>query len=76
MNEIWKDITGYEGLYQVSNLGNVRSLDREINYNNQHRIGKVLKIHEDNGYKRVNLCKLGEEKKIFCTSFGSSIIYL
>ena len=28
MKEIWKDIKGYEGLYQVSNLGNVRSMDR------------------------------------------------
>ena len=28
--EIWKDIDGYEGLYQVSNLGRVRSLDRII----------------------------------------------
>lgn len=26
--EVWKDIKGYEGYYQVSNLGNVRSLDR------------------------------------------------
>lgn len=28
MEEIWKDISGYEGLYQVSNLGRVRGLDR------------------------------------------------
>ena len=28
MDEIWKDISGYEGAYQVSNLGRVRSLDR------------------------------------------------
>lgn len=28
--EIWKDIPGHEGLYQVSNLGNVKSLDRII----------------------------------------------
>ena len=28
MEEIWKDIEGYEGLYQVSNLGRVKSLDR------------------------------------------------
>ena len=28
MEEIWKDIKGYEGIYQVSNLGRVRSLDR------------------------------------------------
>ena len=27
MSEIWKDVVGYEGLYQVSNLGNVRSLN-------------------------------------------------
>lgn len=30
MKEIWKDIFGYEGLYQVSNFGNVRSLDRAV----------------------------------------------
>ena len=28
MEEIWKDIKGYEGLYQVSNLGNVKSLPK------------------------------------------------
>lgn len=28
-NEIWKDVVGYEGLYQVSNFGNVKSLDRK-----------------------------------------------
>ena len=27
MKEIWKDINGYEGLYQVSNLGRVKSLN-------------------------------------------------
>lgn len=30
--EIWKDVVGYEGLYQVSSLGNVKSLRRIINY--------------------------------------------
>jgi hypothetical protein len=30
MKEIWKDIPGYEGLYQVSNLGRVKSVDRCI----------------------------------------------
>lgn len=29
-NEIWKDIPGFEGLYQVSNLGRVKSLQRVI----------------------------------------------
>ena len=32
--EIWKDIVGYEGYYQVSNLGRVKSLPREIRYAN------------------------------------------
>lgn len=30
MKEIWKDIKGYEGLYQISSFGNVKSLDRYI----------------------------------------------
>ena len=30
MEEIWKDIEGYEGYYQISNLGNVKSLARTI----------------------------------------------
>lgn len=33
-NEMWKDIIGYEGLYMVSNLGRVKSLDRYVR--NQH----------------------------------------
>jgi hypothetical protein len=28
MKEIWKDVFGYEGYYQVSNLGRIKSLDR------------------------------------------------
>lgn len=58
MIEIWKDILGYEGLYQVSNLGNVRSL-------NYRRSGKtkLLKQGTDNGYKRVELSKNGKKKK-------------
>ena len=30
MEEIWKDVIGYEGYYQVSNLGRIRSIDREV----------------------------------------------
>ena len=36
MEEIWKDINGYEGVYQVSNLGRVKSLDRIITDKNNH----------------------------------------
>lgn len=57
--EIWKPIKGYEGFYEVSNLGRVRSLDRVIEYSNGRRIftkGKILKpILNYHGYLTVNL---------------------
>lgn len=62
-NEIWKDIRGYVGLYQVSNLGRVRSLDRYIEVNSRkpytrHKRGQILKPTPDkDGYLIVGLCK-------------------
>ena len=57
--EIWKDIKGYEGLYQVSNLGNVRSLDRKTKQSNGRVVmtrGKLLKLLPNSkGYLRVQL---------------------
>lgn len=51
--EVWKDIPDYEGLYQVSNLGNVRSL----NYKRTNEI-RVLKLcTHKSGYKYTHLCK-------------------
>ena len=44
--EIWKPIKDYEGLYEVSSYGNVRSLDREVYQSNGtigHYKGKLLK---------------------------------
>jgi hypothetical protein len=38
-DELWKDIKGYEGYYQISSLGRVRSLDRTVTYKN----GKTAK---------------------------------
>lgn len=57
MTEIWKDIKDYEGLYQVSNLGRVRSLDMYVNGRNckYRRKGKVLKFILNRGYARVDL---------------------
>lgn len=64
MKEIWKDIEGYEGCYQVSNLGNVRSLDRIIG--NALRKGKILKeLKNKDGYLVVGLHKDGKRKKFF-----------
>ena len=42
MEEIWKDIKGYENLYQVSNLGNVRRLSSIITDVSQYGIRKRL----------------------------------
>ena len=59
MIEEWKDIPGYKGYYQVSNLGQVRSLDREIphkKYGTQKRKGKILSNRKsNNGYYHVML---------------------
>ena len=64
--EIWKDIQGYEGLYQVSNLGNVRSVDRTIvdSLGREHPYkGQILKpMLVAHGYLEVNLSK-GDKRK-------------
>lgn len=66
MEEVWKDIQGYEGLYQVSNLGQVRSLDRWVDRTNQPGYflqGKILKSRTGkNGYKYVVLCSRCEHR--------------
>lgn len=69
MEEIWKDIEGYEGNYQVSSLGRVRSLDRHVNHHKGGKKivhGKILNpfINWD-GYIRVELSKLCSKKKFF-----------
>lgn len=60
--EIWKDIFGYEGLYQISNYGNVKALAR--NRNNQYSNKEIiLKQSEDGkGYLQVILNKQGKRK--------------
>ncbi|GJI54476.1 NUMOD4 domain-containing protein [Lactiplantibacillus plantarum] len=57
--ELWRDIAGYNGAYQVSSLGNVRSVDRVIklsNGNQRHLIGHLIQPHDNGlGYQQVNL---------------------
>lgn len=64
--EIWKDIEGYEGLYKVSNLGRVKSLDRLVVYSNGTEInhkGKFLSFEDNKGYNRITLSKGGKTKR-------------
>ncbi len=66
--EIWKDILGYEGLYQVSNYGNVRSVDRYVEANSRWGVlrkmlfkGKEIKQFLGNsGYLKASLSKNGK----------------
>lgn len=61
-NEVWKDIKGYEGFYQISNTGKVRSLDRELLKSNgviETRKGQLMsQIKDKDGYMRVALRKI------------------
>lgn len=64
MNEIWKDIEGFKGIYQVSNLGNIKSLKRNT-YNQFGKKDKILKpILQQDGYYAVNLVKNGVRKRL------------
>ncbi|HAZ38112.1 MAG TPA: hypothetical protein DCY71_09765 [Clostridiaceae bacterium] len=63
--EVWKEINGYEGYYQVSDLGRVRSLDRVITYKSgasKLLKGSVLNPTMNNGYKHVTLTIKGRQK--------------
>ena len=55
--EIWRDVVGYEGFYQVSNKGRVKSF-----YKNRNLILKT--VSDDEGYQYVSLYKNGHGKKI------------
>jgi hypothetical protein len=64
---IWKDVVGYEGLYQVSNDGQVKSLFRYVNCRGGHRSvrERILRCTQTNlGYQQVVLCKDLTYKKL------------
>ena len=72
--EVWRDVKGYEGLYQVSNMGRVKSLGRK------DRFGRVIKERilepavTHNGYMRVGLHVDGKRKmlrvhRLVCEAF-------
>jgi hypothetical protein len=81
--EIWKQISGYEGLYEVSSLGRVRGVDRTVS-SFSHKAGKVIPLKRRGkilsqssagaGYMTVCLCKDGGTKTmrvaaLVCTAF-------
>lgn len=70
MEEIWKDIKNYEGLYQVSNYGKIKSLDKCVNFYSGYAkkickrkySSKVIKPSIKKGYLVVGLNKNGKCK--------------
>lgn len=54
--ETWKDIPNYEGLYQVSDNGNVRSITHKDRFGHTYK-GRILKQQLSNGYYRCHLSK-------------------
>jgi hypothetical protein len=68
--EIWKDIPNYEGLYQVSNFGNVKSLERYVKGKVENRLqkenilSKRLVGNLGNQYYAVTLCNNKDRKQI------------
>lgn len=69
--EIWKPVKGFEGLYEVSNMGRVRSLDRVVYQKNKFGrmsrhiyYGQIIKQQKQrNGYFIVNLYRNGQIEK-------------
>ena len=60
--EVWRDVEGYEGQYQVSNKGNVHSVAR-IDSLGRKQGGRTLRPgYSTNGYPKVVLCKNGKMK--------------
>lgn len=62
--EVWKDVQGYEGLYQVSNLGRVKSLPKRKGKGIGYATGESILHHSINtrGYCNIVLCKNGKTK--------------
>lgn len=74
MKEIWKDIPGFEGLYQVSNFGNVKSL----NYARRKVPRYIKQTYTKDEYLKVDLHKSGHKKtiavhRLVCEAFVSRV---
>ena len=66
--EIWRDVVGYEGLYEVSNFGSVRSVDKRTKW--RYFKGHILSVKrvDRDGYTIMKLFRNGKEKRIVLQS--------
>lgn len=60
-NELWKPVKGYEGFYEVSNKGRVRSVER-IDARGQHRKSKIMSVKKIQNAKKVTFFRDGKSK--------------
>jgi hypothetical protein len=68
--ETWKPVVGYEGLYEVSDMGRVRSLDKWCpigRYGRVKKKGRILKLDQRHGYMRIML-QNGVRAEKFCSA--------
>lgn len=70
MSEVWKPVIGYESRYEVSNMGNVRSL----NYRSTGKTRMLKPVTEGKGYLMVGLCcnqtmKWGKVHRLVASAF-------
>lgn len=63
MNEIWKPVKGYEGFYEVSSEGRVRSVERR-DARGQHRKSKIMSVKKVQNTKKVTFFRDGKRKTI------------
>jgi ABC-type Na+ transport system ATPase subunit NatA len=66
-DEIWKDIIDFEGLYKISNYGNIKSCSRYVNIKSGKRVvnEKLLSLAKDrDGYLMAILCKNATRKTV------------
>lgn len=63
--EEWKDVEGYKELYQVSNLGRIKSVSFRNKMVERRKRDRILKLYDNkNGYQYVSLCKNNIKKSV------------
>ena len=72
MVEEWRDVVGYEGIYEISNTGILKSCERKVNVAHRGFTGfrvikeKVMKTtFNDSGYEEIKLCKNNKYTQVF-----------
>ena len=69
MEEQWRDVPGYEGIYEVSSFGKVRTKEGKITESNHHGLrlwkSRILKQKNSKGYKKVSLYKNKRRRDLY-----------